>query len=175
MGENAKNAREKIGEGCWNMIMDSVDGGTFTAQKMADFSFALGPKVGGNHERRTGPPQRLPSDRSEMASIFGDWWQVDDKFEDMSQDEVILKLIALFKTDDIGLNPLARKLAKTLDSNKAGAAGGPVLESIRAREPGLQAPSNLTGSKIKNTHIFLPLLIFSQRYKIQYLEEHPTW
>ena len=51
----------------------------------------------------------------------------------------------------------------------------PVLESMRAREPGLQAPSNLTGSKIKNTHIFLPLLILSQRYEIQYLEEHPTW
>ena len=34
----------------------------------------------------------------------------------------------------------------------------PVLESMRAREPGLQAPSNLTGSKIKNTHIFLPFI-----------------
>ena len=51
----------------------------------------------------------------------------------------------------------------------------PVLESMRAREPGLQAPSNLTGSKIKNTHIFLPLLILSERYKIQYLEEHLIW
>ena len=27
---------------------------------------------------------------------------------------------------------------------------------MRAREPGLQAPSNLAGSKIKNTHIFFP-------------------
>lgn len=124
MDEKALKAKQKIGEDRWNIIMDSVDGGTFTAQKMADFSFALGPKVGGNHERRTGPPQRLPSDRSEMASIFGDWWQVDGKFEDMPQDEVIQKLILLFKSDDIGLNPLARKLAKTLDSNKAGAAGG---------------------------------------------------
>ena len=53
-------------------------------------------------------------------------------------------------------------------------ATAPVLESMRAREPGLQAPSNLTGSKIKNTHIFLPLLILSQRYEIQYLEEHLT-
>ena len=33
----------------------------------------------------------------------------------------------------------------------------PVLESMRAREPGLQAPSNLAGSKIKNTH-FSPLI-----------------
>ena len=54
-------------------------------------------------------------------------------------------------------------------------ATAPVLESMRAREPGLQAPSNLTGSKIKNTHICLPLLILSQSYEIQYLEEHPTW
>ena len=51
----------------------------------------------------------------------------------------------------------------------------PVVESMQAREPGLQAPSNLTGSKIKNTHIFLPLLILSERYKIQYLEEHLIW
>ena len=33
--------------------------------------------------------------------------------------------------------------------------------------PGLQAPSNLAGSMIKNTHFF-PLLILSQRYDIKY-------
>ena len=33
----------------------------------------------------------------------------------------------------------------------------PVLESMRAREPGLQAPSNLAGSRIKNTH-FSPFI-----------------
>ena len=32
----------------------------------------------------------------------------------------------------------------------------PILESMQAREPGLQALSNLTGSQIKNTHIFSP-------------------
>ena len=46
-----------------------------------------------------------------------------------------------------------------------------VLESMRARQPGLQAPSNLTGSKIKNTHFF-PLSILSQRNDIQYWEKH---
>ena len=34
---------------------------------------------------------------------------------------------------------------------------GPVLQSMQARKPGLQAPSNLAGSKIKNTH-FSPLI-----------------
>ena len=38
--------------------------------------------------------------------------------------------------------------------------GDPVLESMRAREPGLQAPSNLAGSKIKNTHVFFPQEFF---------------
>ena len=47
-----------------------------------------------------------------------------------------------------------------------------VLQSIQARKPGLQAPSNLAGSKIKNTH-FLPLSILSQRYDIQYMEKQP--
>ena len=48
-------------------------------------------------------------------------------------------------------------------------ATAPVLESMRAREPGLQAPSNLAGSKIKITH-FPPLLILSQRYPIMVKE-----
>ena len=47
-----------------------------------------------------------------------------------------------------------------------------VLQSIQARKLGLQAPSNLAGSKIKNTH-FLPLSILSQRYDIQYMEKQP--
>ena len=47
----------------------------------------------------------------------------------------------------------------------------PVLESMSARQPGLQAPNNLTGSKIKNTHFF-PLSILSQRNDIQYWEKY---
>ena len=38
----------------------------------------------------------------------------------------------------------------------------PVLESMLAREPGLQALSNLTGSQIKNTHIFPLINYFSE-------------
>ena len=38
----------------------------------------------------------------------------------------------------------------------------PVLESMRAREPGLQAPSNLAGSKMKNTHFFPLINSFSE-------------
>ena len=44
--------------------------------------------------------------------------------------------------------------AGRVDGWKSMALQDPVLESMRAREPGLQAPSNLAGSKIKNTHIF---------------------
>ena len=44
-----------------------------------------------------------------------------------------------------------------------------VVESMQAREPGLQAPSDLAGSKIKITH-FPPLLILSQRYPIMVKE-----
>ena len=51
------------------------------------------------------------------------------------------------------------------------AVDSPVLESMRAREPGLQAPNNLTGSKIKYTHFF-PLSILSQRNDIQYWEKY---
>ena len=122
MDEKALKAKQKIGEDRWNMIMASVDSGTFDAQKMNDFSFGLGLKVGGNHKRRVGP-ERKSSDRSEMARIFGDW-QLCDEFHDMSEDEVIQKLISLLKSDDIGLNPLARALGQTLNTNKAGAVGG---------------------------------------------------
>ena len=41
-----------------------------------------------------------------------------------------------------------------LDSGFLKTPSGPVVESIQAREPGLQASSNLAGSKTKNTHIF---------------------
>ena len=50
-------------------------------------------------------------------------------------------------------------------------ATAPVLESMRAREPGLQAPSNLAGSKIKNNQFF-PFLILSQRCNNKYWEKH---
>ena len=42
----------------------------------------------------------------------------------------------------------------------------PVVESMQAREPGLQALSNLAGSKIKNTHVFFPSLTLSQKSNI---------
>ena len=84
-------AKQKIGEKRWNMIMASVDSGTFDVQKMHDFSYGLGLKVGGNHKRRVGP-ERMSSDRSEIARIFGDW-QLCYEFQDMSEDEVINKII----------------------------------------------------------------------------------
>ena len=133
MDENAQNAKQKIGGKRWNMIMASVDSGTFDAQKMNDFSFGLGLKVGGNHKRRVGP-ERKSSDRSEMARIFGDW-QLCDEFHDMSEDEVIQKLISLLKSDEIGLNPLARALGQTLNTNKAGAAGGELGSSLSPSGP----------------------------------------
>ena len=37
-----------------------------------------------------------------------------------------------------------------------------VLESMGARKPGLQAPSSLTGLKIKSTHIVSLLIFFSE-------------
>ena len=43
-------------------------------------------------------------------------------------------------------------------------------------QTGTKSPgSRIHASKIKNTHIFLPLLILSERYEIQYLEEHLIW
>ena len=121
MDENAKRARQKIGEASWKLIMASVDSGTLDAQKMHDFAFGLGSSVGGNHKRRVGP-ERLSSDRSEMSRILGDWWELDDDFGRMSVKDVTEKLIALFKDDAIQLNPLARDLEVTLNANSDVAA-----------------------------------------------------
>ena len=41
-----------------------------------------------------------------------------------------------------------------------GIPGHPVLESMRASEPGLQAVSNIADSMIKNTHFFSLLILF---------------
>ena len=42
----------------------------------------------------------------------------------------------------------------------SGMGAPPVVESMRARKPGLQAPSNPAGSEIKKTHIFFPCQFF---------------
>ena len=139
MDENAKRARQKIGEAGWTLIMASVDSGTLDAQKMHDFAFGLGSRVGGNHKRRVGP-ERLSSDRSEMSRILGDWWQLDDDFGRMSVTDVTEKLIALFKDDAIQLNPLARDLEGTLNTNSDVAAAprseGTTSSPSSARQPG---------------------------------------
>ena len=48
---------------------------------------------------------------------------------------------------------------------------GPVVESMQAREPGLQAPSNLVGSKTKNDHIFWPIEFFSNLRYVKVAED----
>ena len=113
MDKNAKSAKGKLGDDRWNLIMESVDSGTLDAQKMHDIAFGLGTKVGGNHTRRVGV-ERMKSDRSEMARIFGDWWELDDDFDELPSQEIAQKLITLFKNNDIQLNSLARDLKKTL-------------------------------------------------------------
>ena len=55
---------------------------------------------------------------------------------------------------------------------KSKAVNDIVLESMRAREPGLQALSNPASSKIKNTRVFFPSLILSQSSDIKYWEKH---
>ena len=46
------------------------------------------------------------------------------------------------------------------DQIKTETPTAPVLESMRAREPSLQALSNLAGSKLKNTNVFFPREFF---------------
>merc|ERR1719237_800208 len=133
MDANAKSVKMKIGDDRWNMIMGSVDSGTLDAQKMHDFAFGLGTIVGGNHKRRVGG-ERMRSDRSEMARIFGDWRELaeqQDDFDDLPAQDVAQKLIDLFKSDDIRLNSLARKLGKTLNAN-SGETGAKVTNSPSA-------------------------------------------
>ena len=52
-------------------------------------------------------------------------------------------------------NNLSRQAFPSLIEMATTLARGPVLESMRARKPRLQAPSNLTGTRIKYTHFFL--------------------
>merc|ERR1719367_2063671 len=62
----------------------------------------------------------MKADRSEMARIFGDWWELDEDLEDLPAHEVVQKLIDLFKNDDIQLNLLAKRLKKTLKTGGDG-------------------------------------------------------
>ena len=134
MDPNAQRAKEKIGEDRWNLIMASVDAGTLKPQKMRDLAFGLGLTVGGNHERRIEAERKLP-DRSEMSRILADWWELDEDFGRMTVEEVIQKLVALFRHDDIRLNPLARALEETLNTSSEVAAV-PGSEGTTSAQPG---------------------------------------
>ena len=110
--EPEKCAREKIGEECWNLILETVDRGAMNPGQMRDIAFGLGPRVLGAHIRRTTHLDR--ADRSEMVRIFGDWYSLSDisSLSDLSTQEAIHILIDLFRR--ARFFPLAEKLELTL-------------------------------------------------------------
>ena len=110
--ENEEDTKERIGEECWNLIMNSVADSTLSSQKMQDLAYGLG--VGGSHKRRIKEVSRLQSDRREMIRIFGDWYAVKGGLATMSTQEAVEKLIELFRKSTIGLNPLASALKRLL-------------------------------------------------------------
>ena len=100
MGQYDREVKEKLGKEVVKMILDAVESAEITKQKMGDTAQGLGPKVRGSHSRQN------ESDSAEMRKILSDWYQ--DKLYDMSG-------VALFKSEDNCLKPLALRLRCYLD------------------------------------------------------------
>merc|ERR1711990_938063 len=118
MEGNEEEAKERIGDEYWDLIMKSVVNGTLNSQKMLDLAYGLGREVGGKHKGRIEAP-REPSDRREMIKVFADWYSLDRGLATMSNEQAVKKLITLLRGRTIGLHPLANKLEK----GTAGAGG----------------------------------------------------
>ena len=115
-----RQANEKIGEAVWNDMIGEVKNGNIDSQKMKDFARALGPEVGGNHERRI--KNGTPCDDSELRRILADWWTLPETsctqgtLHDLSTDGALKILSSTFS--NISLNPLAKSINKIRASLK---------------------------------------------------------
>ena len=99
MDPNTQDAKEKLGSGCWNLIMENVDSGTLDQNHMWNLAYGLGKKVGGNqvggnHKRRT-QDERQSCDRKEMSRIFGDWLTMEGGLETVPQERAVKKILDL--------------------------------------------------------------------------------
>ena len=112
MGQYDREVKEILGEEVVKMILDAVESAEITKQKMEDIAQGLGPKVSGGHSRRK------ESDSTEMRKILSDWYL--NKLYDMTGDEGVLKLVALFESEDICLKPLALRLRNYLEKKNEG-------------------------------------------------------
>ena len=116
-----RQANEKIGEAVWNIMIGHVKNGNIDSQKMKDFARALGPEIGGNHERRM---ENRPCDDRELRRILADWWTLPETsctrgtLHDLSTDEALEILSSIFSNSDISLNPLAKSINKIRASLK---------------------------------------------------------
>ena len=109
MGLYDREVKEILGEEVVKMILDAVESAEITKQKMEDIAQGLGPKVSGGHSRRK------ESDSTEMRKILSDWYL--DELYGMTGGEGVLKLVALFESEDICLKPLALRLRNYLEKN----------------------------------------------------------
>ena len=107
-----------LGEDVWQMLKRSVGNGEVDGRKMQDIAYKLHEEVGGGHLRRMGPGMKGVPDWFEFREILGHWYQVElFEFEE-NRGEAVEKLVAIFKSEEVGLLSLAMHLKRILPGLK---------------------------------------------------------
>ena len=114
MGKFDDEVKEKIGEPAFNSILDAVEEDIITGEKMEDFARKLHRKVAGSHTKR----RRLPgmNDGAEMRHILSDWYEFGGLVE-MATEDAQKRLLEIFSSPEISLNPLVVELKKIFYRN----------------------------------------------------------
>merc|ERR1712226_698748 len=104
MGKYDSEARGKLGEEVWTLLLEQVVGGGIGVQTIEDIATALGRKVLGPHLGRMELAGRRVNLEAEVRSVLSDWWN--NEMYDMDQSEALEKLVVIFESASIDMKPL---------------------------------------------------------------------
>ena len=113
-GRDDKKVREILGDDIWQILCRSVNSGEVDAHKMRDIAVKLHENVGGGHLRRMGPGMKGVPDWFEFREILGHWYQVELYEFEENRWAALKKLATIFKSEEVELLILSRKLQSIL-------------------------------------------------------------
>ena len=143
MGKYDSEAKAKLGEEVWTLLLEQVVGGGIGVQTIEDIATALGRKVLGPHLGRMELAGRRVNLEAEVRSVLSDWWN--NEMHDMDQSEALEKLVVIFESASIDMKPLVKQLKKCLDKINDNTPIHPTPEGTRTKSPG-DDTQNLQGT-----------------------------
>ena len=113
-GRYDEKVKAILGKEIWQVLEKSVKNGEVDAQRMQDIAYKLHEEVGGGHLRRMGPGMKREPDWFEFREILGHWYQVELYEFEENRWAALKKLATIFKSEEVELLILSRKLQSIL-------------------------------------------------------------